>query len=404
MDRAKPILYGSAYALYAHFALQLVAGGLLSTVYRGSIAEAHATTATLHQGAWAILQGFHYWGSFVLILHSVLHLGAVTWAGWYAGKEKKAYYTALVLTGLAFGFQVSGNVLSWDRHGVQTAAVEGAIANRVPVMGSLVSKTMLGGTELSEKTLPLWYNAHRIGLTLVLVVVLIVALLAPKPKFPKWTATLSALAALGLAILVAAPFGTAATADDYGRFDAKPSWYTAPMHGLLVWGDRLIPGGGWIGAALLPGLFGAAMVGLGLLKKPKPAMARGFLLGVALIGVVATLTSGGEVASLTGTRDPRVRVAATPSSTKQVQDKVLAAKGKVLFAAQGCEGCHGQDGLKGVSGPSLKDLWKEHPEPDFYEKYVKNPASVEAGSTMPAYPGLKQEELRQLAEFLRFAR
>lgn len=404
MDRPKPILYGSAYALYAHFALQLVVGGLLATVYRGDAAQAHATTASLHQGLWAVLQGFHYWGSFVLIIHSVLHLAAVTWAGWYAGKEKKSYWAALVLAGLALGFQVSGNVLSWDRHGVQTAAVEGAIANRVPVAGALVSKTMLGGTELSDKTLPIWYNAHRIDLALVLVVVLIVGLQLPKAKVPKWSIAASALAALCLAILVAAPFGTAATADDYGRFDAKPSWYTAPMHGMLVWGDRLITGGGWIGAALIPGLFGAAMFGLGFLKKPKPALARGLLLGFALLGVVATMTSGGEVAALTGTRDPRLRVAATPTSAERVQDKATAALGKKLFAAQGCEGCHGQDGLKGVSGPSLKDLWKEHPEPDFYEKYVKNPASVEAGSTMPAYPNLKQEELRQLAEFLRFAR
>jgi len=404
VDRAKPLLYGSAYALYAHFALQLVAGGLLATVYRGSASEAHATTATLHQGAWAILQGFHYWGSFVLIIHSVLHLGAVTWAGWYAGKEKKGYFTALILAGLALGFQVSGNALSWDRHGVQTAAVEGAIANRIPVMGAMASKTMLGGTELSDKTLPLWYDAHRIGLAIVLVVALIIGLQLPKQKVPTWTVALSALAALALAVLLAAPFGTAATPDDYGRFDAKPSWYTAPMHGLLVWGDRLMTGGGWIGAALVPGLIGAAMVGLGFLKKPKPAVARGLLAGFALLGLLATITSGGEVASLTGTRDPKVRVAAVPPAVAQVQDKVMAAKGKALFAAQGCAGCHGQDGLKGTTGPSLKDLWKEQPEASYYERYVKNPASVQPGSTMPAYSNLKQEELRQLAEFLRFAR
>lgn len=405
MDRAKPLLYGSAYALYAHFALQLVAGGLLATVYKGDAAHAHATTATLHQGVWATLQAFHYWGSFVLIIHSFLHLGAVTWAGWYAGKEAKGYWAALALAGMALGFQVSGNALSWDRHGVQTAAVEGAIANRVPVVGAAISKQMLGGDELTSKTLPIWYDAHRIDLTIVLIVVLIVGLQLPKQKFPKWTAVLSIAAALVLAVLVAAPFGTAATPDDYGRFDAKPSWYTAPMHGLLVWGDRIMAGGGWLGAALVPGLIAAGFVGLAALKKPKPGLARGFLLGVAALGIVATLTSGGEVAALTGTRDPRVRVAAvTPPAAERVQDKAMAAQGKTLFAAQGCESCHGKDGLKGVGGPSLKDVWKEHPEAEFYEKYVQNPAAMEKGSTMPAYPQLKKEELRQLAEFLRFPR
>jgi mono/diheme cytochrome c family protein len=404
VDRSKTILSASAYALYAHFVLQLVAGGLLATVYRGSAAEAHASTAALHRGGWTVLQGFHYWGSAVMIAHAAVHFAAVTWAGWYRGPQVRGYLAALALLGLSVAFQLTGNALPWDRHGVQTAAVEGAIANRIPVVGAAASRTMLGGDGVTPQTLSLWYDAHRYVLPLALLVALALGLAVPRKKLPKWSLAVPTLVALALALLVTAPLGAPATAADYALFDAKPSWYTMPMHGLLVWGDRLIPGGGWIGAALLPGLFAAALLALPLLKKPKPALARGLLLGFAALSAAAAVTSGGKFAPLVGTRDPKVRVVSTKPPTTESKNAALAAKGKVLFASQGCRNCHGVDGLKASGGPSLKDLWKEHPEADYYVRYVKNPSSVQPGSTMPAYPQLKSEELRAIAEFLRFPR
>jgi ubiquinol-cytochrome c reductase cytochrome b subunit len=404
VDRSKSFLSASAYALYAHFALQLVAGVLLSTVYRPTVGEAHASTQTLHHGAWAVLQGFHYWGSSVMIVHAALHLVAVTWSGWYRGPLVRAYLAALALAGLSLGFQISGNALPWDRHGVQTAAVEGAIANRVPVIGPTISKVMLGGDGVSDATLGVWYNAHRILLPIALLIAVGLGLATPRKNLVKWPLAIPAVVALGLALLIASPFGSAATATDYNHFDAKPSWYTVPMHGLLVWGDRLVPGGGWIGAALIPALFGLGLLALPLLKKPKPALARGLLVGFGAIGAAAAISSGGNVAPLVGTRDPKLRPAGVPQGSQGRKDTKLAAAGKALFAAQGCEGCHGVNGLQALGGPSLKDIWKEHPEADFYMRYVKNPSAVEAGSTMPAYTNLKTEELRALAEFLRFAR
>lgn len=404
VDRSKSFLSASAYALYAHFALQLLAGVLLSTVYRPTAGEAHASTEALHRGVWGVVQGFHYWGSTIMIVHSALHLVGVTWASWYRGPLVRAYLAAIALAGLSLGFQVSGNALPWDRHGVQTVGVEGAIASRMPVVGAAASKTMLGGESVTERTLPLWYGAHRILLPVALLVALGLGLSAPRKKLAKWPVAVPALAALGLALAVASPFGSAATAADYGRFDAKPSWYTVPMHGLLVWGDRLVPGGGWIGAALIPALFGLGLLALPLLKKPKPAFARGLLVAFGLLSAVAAVTSGSHFAPLVGTRDPKVRVAQISTEPRGKQDIKLAALGKTLYSAQGCIGCHGTDKVKGVGGPSLKNVWKEHPEADFYMRYIKNPSSVEQGSTMPAYPQLKTEELRALAEFLRFAR
>ena len=404
VDRPSPTLTASAFALYAHFALQLLAGGLLATVYRADPATAHASAARLHEGGWRLLQAFHYWGSAVLLVHSALHLAAVTWAGWYRGRQVRAYLAALGLAALSLGFQLTGNLLPWDRHGVQTAGVESAIASRVPLVGPTVGHIMLGGDEVGARTLGVWWAAHWLLLPLVLLAALGLGFAAPRAKIKRWVPALSALVALVLAAAVTAPLGSAATAADYGRFDAKPSWYTVPMHGLLVWGDRAISGGGWLGAAVVPTLFAAALLGLALYRKASPKAGRAVLLLFGGAGLLAALTSGGEYAPLVGTRDPVLRPTVARKTGAAPQDRGLAARGRTVFAAQGCNGCHGADGLKGVGGPSLKDVGREHPDADYYIRYVRNPQSVEKGSTMPAYPNLKGDELAALAEFLRFPR
>ena len=404
MDRPKPLLTASAWALYAHFGLQLVAGGLLATVYRADAAHAHATTARLHEGGWRLLQGFHYWGSAVMIVHAALHLAAVTWAGWYR-TQVRGYLAALALAALSFGFQLTGNALPWDRHGVGTAAVEGQIASQVPLVGPRIARAAMGGEGVGSGTLDLWWSLHRLVLPIAAALAIAWGLSARKGgKVAKWTLAVPALGALALAVAVASPLGTAATPADYGRPGALPSWYTVPLHGLLVWGNRLVPGGGWIGAALIPAAFGAFLLALPAMRKTKPALGRGVLLLFGAVGIAATLTSGGGSASLVGTRDPKARPTVLAKGEPAVRNAGLFAKGGVLFAANGCAGCHGKDGLKAIGGPSLKDVWREHPDAAYYVRYVANPQSVDKGSTMPAYPNLKPEELRAMAEFLRFPR
>ena len=55
--------------------------------------------------------------------------------------------------------------------------------------------------------------------------------------------------AVALAQLVASPTGAAATATDFSSYEAKVSWYTWPMHGLLKAFESLSPSLGWIGSS-----------------------------------------------------------------------------------------------------------------------------------------------------------
>jgi mono/diheme cytochrome c family protein len=42
-----------------------------------------------------------------------------------------------------------------------------------------------------------------------------------------------------------------------------------------------------------------------------------------------------------------------------------------------------------------------HPDADYFVKYIKNPQSMDANSTMPAFPELAPAQLQALAEYVR---
>ena len=68
----------------------------------------------------------------------------------------------------SLGLLVTGNLLPYDRHGVQTAVTEVGIASRVPFFGPVIADMMLGGPKFSASTLATWYGMHRWWIPLAL--------------------------------------------------------------------------------------------------------------------------------------------------------------------------------------------------------------------------------------------
>lgn len=398
----------SSVALTWQLGLQLLIGLWLSFGYDPNVAKAHASVAAMHaDGLTRILQGAHYWGSAVFILHSALHLAAMTWFGWFARPHGVRYFAAIVMLLCALGFQLSGNLLPYDRHGVQTATIEASIAARAPVVGPMLTKATLGGAAFGQNTVDLWYLTHRILLPALSLAALGLSIWVNRrrkdaPVSDKRLVWVPALFVLLLAALVPSPFGSPATPDDFDAFAAKSSWYMWPLHGTMRLFDSMGNGLGWIGALLLPGLMLLFLVALPLSKgKISLGAARGGLGAIVAVLFGCALLLGGTPASLTGTRDP-VTVAAGPKPTKiDAIDKALVEKGRVKFNELTCAACHGKDGKEAGGGPALTNTWKRHPDADYYIRYIVKPTAVKAGSTMPAFPDTPKEDLAAMAEFLR---
>jgi len=88
-----------------------------------------------------------------------------------------------------------------------------------------------------------------------------------------------------------------------------------------------------------------------------------------------------------------------------------AANGRALFLREGCDECHRIDGTRaqGSSGPDLSHVGSRltigagllNNDAESLARFIADPASLKAGSRMPAYPGLSAAELADIAAWLK---
>jgi mono/diheme cytochrome c family protein len=388
--------------LAIQFVLELISGLILAFSYHST--EPYESAKALHGLPSQFFQAFHYWQSALLIIESLLLLLLLLWSGTFKAANRVLYYSGLLTFASSLGFQISGNLLPFDRHGVQTAVIEASIGARAPLIGDKISELSLGGAQFSMKTVQAWYAIHW-SLTALAIVALILwfTALSSNRKLVRIVASLLvSLAPVVLALTIRSPLGSKATEADYSSFADRASWYTWPLHGALVMFSRLNPSLGWIGAMLIPGLFGCAWLGLPWLKTKWTLHAGKVVAGlfVAFFGVAA-FGFGGSFDPLTGTRDPAQDLKSALTGKLPAIDTRLAQQGKEIFNKVGCAGCHGLDGANGKAGPTLTQAYVRHPDSAYYMKYVKNPAAVDPNSTMPSFPDLNQNQLATIAEYLR---
>lgn len=347
------------------------------------------------------LTNVHYWASAVLILGCVGALISLVGEGVYRTKPR-LWFGTLALFLASFLGQITGNLLPWHRHDVQTAAVEGSIAARMPLLGESAQNLVLNGPTVSQATYDRWYQVHWLIIFLAIGGCLVIFRELRSDKGGKFD-TLAPLALTGLlGLFMAAPTGAIATSADFSSYNALPSWYTLPLHGALKAFSAISPNLGWVGAFLLPGLLAGVLVLLPQLGKTLSKSAINGLVGVLFFGLVALgLTFGGTFAPITGSQDPTVTVAKKPTQTSPAipVDAAMAERGMALFRTIGCRNCHAIDGSG--SGINLTDVHKKHADSAWYKSLIKNPTSVNKGTTMPAFPNLTEAQLSELAEFLR---
>lgn len=347
------------------------------------------------------ITNFHYWASAVLILGCIGALISLVGEGVYRTKQR-LWFGTLALFMASFLGQISGNLLPWHRHDVQTAAIEGSIAARLPVLGDAVQSLVLNGSSVSPATYTRWFQAHWLMILLAIGGCLAIFRELKNDQGGKFDA-LAPLVLTGiLSVFLAAPSGTLATSADFSAYNALPSWYTLPLHGALKAFSALSPNLGWVGAFLLPGMLTLVLVLLPRLGRSLSKSAINGLVGVPFFGLVALgLTFGGNFAPITGSQEPVATVTTKPAQTVPAipVDAAMAERGMALFRTIGCRNCHAIDGSG--SGINLTDVHKKHKDSSWYKSFIKNPTSVNNGSTMPAFSNLTEAQLSDLAEFLR---
>ena len=391
---------GCGIGLFILFLAQIVLGIWLETRFRATAGTAYADVLAIQTGSASIIRGFHYWGSAVLIVGS---LGLLTWfalKGRFKGEDTRLWLGTIFLFLASLFSQLSGNVLPFDRHGVQTAVVETGVARQMPIMGSAVSKVILAGDRFNDDTVARWHLGHIGFCVLGLLAGWLIWSSAKGRKWPRVVTWAPVGLAAIFALMAPAPLGNPATAVDYGSFDAQVSWYTWPMHGSLKLFSQLSPSAEWLGSGLLPGILIFLLLTAPFTSKKLPSkVLQVAFASLAIYFLVAALFFGGRFAALTGNRDPAIAIAKTPVTTGF--DQALYDKGRALFNSNACIGCHGKDGRNATQGPDLIAVAQRRGgDPAWYMKFIHNPSQVKPNSTMPPFPQLTDTETRAIAEFL----
>src|SRR3989441_7380798 len=153
-------VFGSAALIC--FMLQIVTGILLALVYVPSAGEAWNSLQTLnHQIAlgWFI-RALHGWGSNFMLAIVVIHMLQVFLFGAYKFPRELTWIIGVFLLLMTFGMAFTGQVLRFDQDAYWGLGIGASIASRVPVLGPVLVKLLLGGPIIAGATLSRFFALH----------------------------------------------------------------------------------------------------------------------------------------------------------------------------------------------------------------------------------------------------
>src|SRR6202045_2229287 len=144
------------------FILQLVTGILLALIYVPSAGEAWSSLQALnHQVAlgWFI-RAMHGWGSNFMVAIVLIHMVQVFLFGAHKYPRELTWVVGVLLLLMTLGMAFSGQVLRFDQDAYWGLGIGASIASRVPVLGPLIVRLMLGGPIIAGATLSRFFAVH----------------------------------------------------------------------------------------------------------------------------------------------------------------------------------------------------------------------------------------------------
>jgi ubiquinol-cytochrome c reductase cytochrome b subunit len=144
------------------FLLQLATGILLALIYVPSASEAWNSLQALNHDVtlgWFI-RALHGWGSNFMVAIVLIHMIQVFLFGAYKFPRELTWIVGVFLLLMTLGMAFSGQVLRFDQDAYWGLGIGASIASRVPVIGPIVVKLMLGGPIIAGATLSRFFALH----------------------------------------------------------------------------------------------------------------------------------------------------------------------------------------------------------------------------------------------------
>lgn len=425
------------------FGVMAVTGVFLAMYYNPAPDKAYQSIDYIMRDlpGGAFLRGIHHWGAGAMVTVVFVHMMVQFFSGTYRAPREFTWVTGAVLFLITLMLGFTGYLLPWDMKAYWATVVSANIPNDIPVLGRFVSRTLLGGENISGLTLTRFYAIHTLVLPALLMFFALVHIYlirlhglaektAPAEKaaapqaagatqtartktagtpeateaetvyrfYPEHLGRSSLVfGAVFLGILALAAFGAIPREEIAGTHIAnylpRPEWYYMWLFQLLTY----FPGN-WE----VVGSLGIPIIGVLLLfalpflvKNPLHGPSNRPLAGAAgTAGIICIvyLTWMGYA----GIR-PYGQVIPLPDRTLTAQE----TRGLALYMAKECAYCHQISGRGGVrTGPDMANMTRKNRTPEYLTRYIKNPAEVSSSSVMPKYD-LPDKDLEALAAFIR---
>src|SRR5215470_17771973 len=153
-------VFGSAS--FVLLLLQIVTGILLALVYVLSAGSAWSSLQVLNHQlplGW-FLRGMHGWGSNFMVAVVLIHMCQVFLFGAYKFPRELTWILGVFLLLMTLGMAFTGQVLRFDQDAYWGLGIGASIASRVPILGPMIVKLMLGGPIIAGATLSRFFALH----------------------------------------------------------------------------------------------------------------------------------------------------------------------------------------------------------------------------------------------------
>src|SRR3954469_19072208 len=144
------------------FILQFVTGILLALIYVPSAGAAWSSLQSLNHDValgWFI-RALHGWGSNFMLAIVLIHMAQVFLFGAHKFPRELTWIVGVFLLLMTLGMAFTGQVLRFDQDAYWGLGIGASIASRVPIVGPMIVKLMLGGPIIAGATLSRFFALH----------------------------------------------------------------------------------------------------------------------------------------------------------------------------------------------------------------------------------------------------
>jgi ubiquinol-cytochrome c reductase cytochrome b subunit len=411
--------------------LQVITGVALSLLYQPSSADAYQSLQFItHKAKFGnVLRGIHYFGASAMIIMVGIHMIRVYITAAYKYPREMGWISGVILLFMTIAMGFTGQLLRWDSNGVWSSVVAAEQLGRIPIIGKLAARLLMGGDTVGGHSLSRFYSYHVFIIPAILFIFVGFHLMLvirngisepPKmgrPVDPKsyrqwykdmlqkvgvpfwpyaaWRDILfgaaTVIAVISLAIIYGPPELSQPPNPAYIYTNPKPDWYMLAIFSLF---------------ALMPPRIESVVIFVGpvltvliLLSLPfishkgeRSALRRPWAVfgSICVIVFVFSLFLLGEQS----TWSPQFTAKPLSQANIHSQDTIII-HGAALLYQKGCLFCHHVDNTGGLKGPDLTNIARRLSDEDLRVRIVNG------GTNMPAYGGiLKKEELTAIIAFL----